>query len=389
MSNNILIVDDEVELTQILLSYVKVIENMLFLFPRQFCGTNARPQEPFGMFKPFSRTSQQSSEISRILGDAVGNRTFHIVPDKLGRIKFGGVAGEEIRVNPRMTSKEPSYCRGLMYGPFVPEKHKSSLQMPEKISQENQNLKIADIFQGIETDIQGNSPFARRNTDSRNCRNLCPPSGGFKNWCLADRRPGLSNARDKTKPALVEKNQRDIKLFGLFLYAAKSSASSALFPFHPSPGLLSRASDSSSPFRAGATRYYWDDRRYGISFLSPAQSFGSSRDQSNIHSSPLLRQASAQGFVSGTHSASRGVREQVLTSMPRLLSSYASLSTGAQSLLSNRVSWLLPTVSSLYPRAQRPAGAAAQALSGFHVVSWNHDSIFMDAFLLLLRNSII
>jgi len=372
-----------------LLTYVKVIENILSPLPWQFRSPDARPKESFRMPEPLSRNPNEFFEIIRIPGDTVSGRMLHVRPYKLIGIKLRGIPREKIGINAGAVFKEPFDRPRLMHTASIPEKHEPSLQMPKKIPQESYDLGMSDILQGMEANIQSDSPFACRNADSGNSRDFRPSSGDFKDGRLADKRPSLFDCWDKAKSALVEENQGDLKLFGLFLYAATCSASNALFPSHRVPWPWSRVSDSLSPFRLGATRCYWDDRKLETSFRSPGRFSGSSKDRSNIRSSRPHPQAHLLNFSSGARLASRAVRERVLISRPHLLFSHTPLSTGVRNLPNNRLSWLLPTDSVLYPRAQRPAGAAVQALSGFHEVSWNHDNTIKGLFLLLLRNSII
>ena len=271
-----------------------------------------------------------------------------------------------------------------MHSASVPQKHESSLQMPEKIPQKGQNLGMPDILQGMKADIQSNPPFSRRDADRGDNGYLRPSPGDFKNRGLSDQCPGLFDGRDKAEPALIEEDQGNFKPFGLFLYAATDSVSNVLFPFHPSLWPLSQASDSSSPFRLAATRYYWGDRRSETSSRSPGRFFGSSKDPLSIRSSWLLRRGSEQDFSSGARLASRVVQEPILISTPRHLSSYEDRSNNKPNTTNNRLSWLSPADLSRYPVALRPAAFALQAVPGFHGVAWNQFIIF----LLLLRNSI-
>ncbi len=362
---------------------------MLSLFPWQLRSPNTRPQELGGSPEPSRGRSKVDLEIIRILGDAIGHVMFHPVPYEFGWIKLRGIPGEEMGMNTAMFFKESFDRPGIVRTAPVPEQHEPSFEMSQEVSQKSHDLGMPNVLQGMKTDVQSDSPSTSRNADRRDRRDLRPSSGNFKNRSLSDKSPGLSDSRDKTKSALVEEDQRDSKPFGLFLYAAMNGASNALFPFHPSPGLLSRASDSSSPFRSRATRYYWDDKRLETSFRSPWRFSGSSKDRSSIRSSRHHLQAPQLSFSSGTYLALRVVRERVLTSRPQLLFFHAPLSIGARNLLNNRLSWLLPTDSVLYPRAQRPVGASVQALFGFHGVSWKHNSAVNGVFLLLLRNSIV
>ena len=228
--------------------------------PWQLRGTDTRPKEFLGVFEPFGRASKQAPEIIRVFGNAVGDTSFHARPHELVGIKLRSVSGEKVRMNTGMVFKEPLDRPGLVHTASVPQKHKSSVQVPEKVSQERQDLRMPDVLQGMKADIQSNPPFARRDADDRDGRYLRPSPGDFKNRSLSNGSPGLSDSRDKAKPSLVEEDKGDVKPFGLFLYAAMNGVSTVLFPSHPARGLLSVVFDNSNPFRSGATRYYWNDK---------------------------------------------------------------------------------------------------------------------------------
>ena len=323
-------------------------------------------------------------EIIRIFGNAVGHVMLHPVPYEFGWIELRGIPRKKMRMNMRMAFKESLDRSGFVRSASIPQNHKPPLQMPEKISQKSQDLGMPDVFQGVKTNIQGNPAFTRRNTDRGDSGYLRPSTGDFKNRGLSDRSPSLSDARDKAKPTLVEEDKRDVKPFGLFLYAAKYGASTVLSPSHLALGLLSLASDSSSPVLSKTTRYYLGDRKPETSFQSPGQFSGLSTNRFGIRSSSLHRSVSGQGVSSGARLASMGVQGQVLTSRHHLLFSYEDRSSSKPNTTNNRLSVLSPADSSLRRAVEGPAAYALQVALGFHGVSWNQ----FITLLLLLRNSI-
>ena len=324
-------------------------------------------------------------EILRVFGNAVGHVMFHPVPYEFGWIKFRGIPGEKMRMNTGMAFKESLNRSGLVRSASIPQDHKPSLQMPEKISQKSQDLGMSDVFQGVKTNIQGNPAFTRRDTDRGDGGYLRPSSGNFKNRGLSDRSPSLSDVRDKAKPALVEEDKRDVKPFGLFLYAAKYGASTALSPSHPVAGLLFQASDDSSAILAESSRHDPDDKSRRSDYPSPWPLFPGSTSQSSNRFSKDLPQAFVSKSLSGARLVSQVYPAPVSISGRSHLFSGAGRSSNKPSLTNNRVSGLFPADSFLYPRAPRPAADAFQALFGFHGVAWNQFIIF----LLLMRESII
>lgn len=367
----------------VLLTYVKVIR--IILSPWQFGSPNTRPQESFRMLEPLRRASEKFLKVVRVLRNAVGHKTLHIVPNELGRVQFRGVPGEEVIMNPQAIIVKESFDRpGLMRAASVPKKHKAPLQVTQEMSQEGQNLGMPDVLQGMKTDVQSGSPLTRGDRDRGDGRYLRPTTGDLKNRSLSDRRPGLADGRNKAESALIEEDHGQVKPLRLFLYAATCSVSSVLFPFHPALGLLSQASGSSSPSLSTTTRRYSGDKTLRNA-RPPLRRFAwLSKDQSSSRSSTLRPQARQPDSSSGARLVSMDDREQVLTSTPHHHFSYAGRSSNTPNTTSNRLSWLSPADSSLYPATRQPAGAAVRAVLGFHGVSWDQFIIL----LLLLRKSI-
>ena len=324
-------------------------------------------------------------EIIRIFGNAVGHVMLHPVPYEFGRIEFRGIPGEKIRMNTGMAFKESFDRPGFVHNTSIPQNHKPSFQMPEKIPQKSQDLGMPDVFQGVKTNIQGNPAFTRRNTDRGDSGYLRPSTGDFKNRGLSDRSPSLSDARDKAKSALVEEDKRDVKPFGLFLYAAKYGASTVLSPFHPVAGLLFQASDDSNAILAESSRRDPDDKSRRSDYRSLWPLFPGSTSQSSNRFSKDLPQAFVSKPASGARLVSQVYPAPVSISRRSHLSSGADHSSNKPNLTNNRVSGLFPADSFLYPRAPRPAADAFQALFGFHGGAWNQFTIF----LLLMRESIV
>lgn len=316
-----------------------------------------------------SRVFKEIFEIVGIFGDAIGGRTLHVGPHELIGVQLRGVSGKEVRMNMGTTLKEFFDRSSFVRTPSVPEKDEPFSQMAQKMLEKTHHFGMTDVLQRMKTDIQSNPPFACRDTDRGDSRDLGPSPGNFKNRSLSDRRPGLSDCGDKTEPALVEKDQRDFKPFGLFLYAARHSASTALFPFHLALEPWFRASDSSSPTLVGSSRHERGDRRHQSDHQSPRRFSLGSKGRLSTPGLTAPSQELSLETVSGARLVYPAVPEQVLASKRLLPFSYEDRSNNRLNLTSNRAPGLFGAGSFLHPRAPRPAAYAFQALSGFHVVS--------------------
>jgi hypothetical protein len=320
-----------------------------------------------------------------IFRNTIGHRAFHIRPYELIRVKLGGVSGKRIYMNPPAISDESFNCPRFMSGASVPKKHKAFLKMPQDNLKKADNLRIADILRNMETKVKPDACPAGRDTNRRDGGDLGPSAGDFKNRRFPDRGPSLLDRGNKQKPALVEKDDWDVKFSGLFLYAATGNAPIALSSSHPVPVLLSQASDSSSQALLRVSRHGQGDRKHQTVYQLPPRFFVMSKDPLNNHSSsPLLREPELMN-ASDVRLVSQAAPEQVLVSRPHHPFSYEDRPSNTPNLTNNRAFQLFPADSILYPRAPRLAGGAFQALFGFHVVSWNQYTIF----LLLMQMSIV
>jgi len=373
------------ELNQ-LLSYAKVMENILF--PWQFRSFDARPQEFFRMLEPFSLSIEKILQMPNVFRHTISHRTFETVPNKLVWIKLGSVSRKVIRKN-AITGFKKSFNRArFVNSTRIPQENKTFLKMPKKIFKENQDFRITNVLRPVKTDIKSDPFSFSRNTDCGNSRYLSPSSRDFKNRRFTSGRPGFSDSRNKAKSAFIEENQGNSKRFRLFLYGATYDVSIVLFYSHPALWLWFRASDNSNPAVLKTTRDGWDDTiPQSVSGL-PRRFFGLSRDQWSILGPKALPEESLSTNVSGASSFSPGAPAPVSTSVLRNLSSDDLSAIDEQSLLNNQFYRQQPANSILVSAVPQRAGAAAQAVFGFHMVSWNHDNTFKNNIPLLLRNSI-
>lgn len=308
-------------------------------------------------------------KIVRIFWNTISRRAFHIHPYELIRVKLGGVSGKRIGMNPSAGTDESFNHFRSMSSASIPKKHKASLKMPQDNLKKADNLGITDVLRNMETKVKPNACPAGRDTNRRDCGNFCPPAGDFENRRFSHRGPSLLDRGNKQKPALVEKDDWDVKFFGLFLYAAIGNTPIVLSSSHPVPVLLSQVSDNSNQALLRASKHGQGDRRHQTVYQLPLRFSVMSKDPLNNHSSSPLLQEPGLKNAFGARLISQAAPEQVLVSKHHHPFSYEDHPSNTPNLTNNQASLLFPADSVLYPRAPRPAGGAFQALFGFHVVS--------------------
>lgn len=340
------------------------------LFPWQLGSFDARPQESSGMFKSFSRLVKKVSKLMRILRNAIGDIVLEMPPNKLIGVKLRCVSGETVRVNMSLGLNEPFNRARLVDGAGIPDQDKPLFKMPEKMPQENQDFGTANIPRHMKASVQIDSPLLGRNADRRDGRDLRPSSGNFKDRSFSNGHPGFSDSWDKAKPAFVEKDQGNVKRFGLFLYAAKYDVSTVLFSSHPALSRVSQVFDGSSPSASETTKGDWGDKTPQNVFGLPPQFSGLSRDRWNSPVSWVLPQESLSATASDTRLASQGVPEPVSTSSLQNLSPDTLSAIGGQNLPKSRFFRQQPADLISDSTTRQRAGAGVRDAFGFHVVSW-------------------
>ena len=371
-----------VDLIITLLTFAKAIG--IILIPRELGRFNARPQEFFRALQLLNGIAQETLQMPGVLRSAVGQRPFEVGPHEFIGVQFGRVSRERISPDVRMRLEKPLNQAGFVNRAAIPQQDKPFTKMPQEMSQESGHFHSADIA-ASEADVERNPFPPGGNTDRRNGRNLRPFTSYLKDRGLAPGRPGFSNRGNQRKPALVKKHQRHPAPLRVFLYAASCNAPNALPFSRPFLWLVFRAFDSSIPSPEGFSKRATDDTPRRNAYPPPWRFSSRSTDPWNI---PALRgpsRESSSSLFSHARLTSQAVREQVLTSSPRLPFSASTHSNNKQNSRNNRSSLPLPADLNLYPAAQRLAGGAVQAVLGFHGVSWNQFAIFP----LLMQTSIV
>ena len=344
---------------------------------------NTRPQQFGRTLKPSHRFDQRILKITKVSGNAVGQRAFQMIPNPLIRVQVRSVGRKSKSVNFRVLFK-PLFGLSRSVGhTAVPEQNKTFPQMPLEMLQKFNHLKTTDVLFGMQPDVKINPFTLWRCADGRNRRNFAPASCHWQNWRLPSGRPRPLHARNQRKAALVKKHQRNFLSFGLFLYAASSVSSNSELPVRSSPEPLSQASDNSTPYRLANSRYIWGGTRLSGVALSLHRFLLSSIIPSHIRSLQHLPIKSSLTYSAAFHSA-YCLDPQRLSLLTRLLRIADTVSSSRTPNSSNILtSWLLPARLILLSATRLLAGAVSQVASGFHVVSWNQLNMLLDKDLLL------
>lgn len=303
-----------------------------------------------------------------MLGDAIGQIPLEVVPDSLIRIEFRGVSRKGIEMDAGISAEHLFDFRAFMGGAAIPQQYNMPPEMAEKLPEEPRDQRGTDVFV-VKTGIKSESFPFRGNRDGGYCRDFCPAAGDSKNRGLSPRRPCSADMGNEEKAAFVEECDMRFKLSGVFLYAATHTASSGRWLLRFSPGLVSEASEDSSPKKTSGAIHVPHDTARQSDCESPGRYASGSTDPWR---SPCLRGSwteFAPVSVSGFQKACMGVPEPVWASALSVLSSGRSAANVQQSLANSSV-WP-PQNGSLDRIAvgRRLSACAFPTVGGFHRVS--------------------
>ena len=185
----------------------------------------------------------------KVSGNAVGQISFEVGPDKFIGIKLRGISREVKGLDSRIASKESFDELGSVERASVPEKDERTFEVTAKVSEELPDLFSPDVLVGVKTSVESKAFSLGRDRDGGDGRDFSPASGDHERWCFAFNRPGSLEIGNERESALIQEYQAGSKPIGLFLYAAKRDTSNnewlvrdVLWPF-------SAASGNSSPSR--------------------------------------------------------------------------------------------------------------------------------------------
>lgn len=198
---------------------------------------DARPQQFLGCSHPVDGTSKMRAQFLSILVHAVGQVTFVMCPDLLYRIQFRRVSRKPVYMNPFVSRQEFFNLLASVYLASVPNYDDLPSHVSQKIAKKR-NYLVAGHIARMQADVQSQPALSGRYCQDTNNRHLLPSIAMPNNRGLSHRTPCPAHIRDQEEAGLIEKSQMGPKPFGLFLYAAKCTASSG--EWHPRP-VLKRA----------------------------------------------------------------------------------------------------------------------------------------------------
>ena len=193
------------------------------------------------------RSVKELSKVLKVFGNAVGDTSFEIGPNKFIGIKFRRISGEVKGFDSRSASKELFDEFGPMKRASVPEKDDPASEVSCKVTEKMSDLFGPNVFVEMETRVESKTFSFRRDGDGREGRDFSPPPCDLKPRSSALERPGSLEVGDKRESAFIQEYQVGSKLIGLFLYEAKRDASSNEFRLPVFPWLFEWAPDNSSP----------------------------------------------------------------------------------------------------------------------------------------------
>ena len=196
-------------------------------------------------------------QVAQVGWVAVGQRPFEMIPDKFVGVEFGRIPRESMGVQTGMLSKElldPACLVGIA---AVPQKDHVAAPVFEQLPQEGDHFRRADVFVRMKSGVEGDALAPGGYGDRRDGRDFVPVPGTAQKRRLPSRGPGPADARNQQESTFVEEGQIGSQPFGLFLYAASDSASSARWLPRPVPGPASPAFGSSTPCRSKGATHGW------------------------------------------------------------------------------------------------------------------------------------
>lgn len=323
---------------------------------------------------------EQSLEVVVVLRDAVGHGPLEKGPNELVRVKLGSIAREAMEHPVGVGVTELADRLSLVLASTVPEDDDLASQVLGKLAQEAGGLHGADVFILEESGIERQALSFRGDGDGRACRDLGPMSRATQDRRLSAGSPGAPNGGNEQEAALVEKDQVGPKLPGLFLYAAKRTASSARWPSRRAPGRALSASERSSPGPEEGATYDWHGSGCRDDLRSRGLRASASRGLSSSRSSWRLPKGFWSTAAADDHSVLMGAQGPVGTSAPwdRLCEQPPAIEIRSSQ---NCPPWRRLRIGSGPASADRwHATGASPAFLGFHLVAFKQASILSIAY---------
>ena len=195
------------------------------------------------------RPVKEPSKVLKVSGNAIGQTSLEVGPDKFIGVKLRGVSREVKRLDSRIASQELLDELGSVERASVPKKDNRAFEVTRKVSEKLPDLSGPNVQVGVKARVESKAFSLGRDRDGGDGRDFGPASSDNEGWRFSFDRPGSLEVGDKRESALIQEDQAGSKPNGLFLYEAKRDVSSTGWLPPGAPWPSSRASGSSSPSR--------------------------------------------------------------------------------------------------------------------------------------------
>ena len=95
---------------------------------------NAGPQKSLGVSDAMHSAAEPVAKLDNIFGRTIGQRVFGFGPYKLIRVKFWGIGGEPMHMEPLVVVEELLDDDAPVDGAAIPEQDHRCAQMPQKVA---------------------------------------------------------------------------------------------------------------------------------------------------------------------------------------------------------------------------------------------------------------
>jgi len=167
-----------------------------------------------------------------------------------------------------------------MDGSPIPQQDHGPPKMPEQMVQEGSDIQPREIA-GAKSEIEGQPSPLGRHGQRTDCRDPILLVDRANDRGAAFRGPGAGHVGNEQEARFIEEDQMGATSFGVFLYAASGTVSTARSPRRPVVGPGVRVSDSSSPTWSAVSRHGRDGRPRPTAVGSAGRCALRSRDRSD------------------------------------------------------------------------------------------------------------
>ncbi len=146
-----------------------------------------------------------------------------MTPDLLLRLQLRRVRRQPDHVPVAMGREVATYLPVPVRIPAVPQQHERPAEMAPEMPEEFEDVRAADILAGMESQVEGDAPAARRHDECADRRDLLVRAGPDRQQRgLAPQRPCAAEQRGHQKPRFVQADQARAESGQFFLARAQS-----------------------------------------------------------------------------------------------------------------------------------------------------------------------